>query len=246
MAYFPLICYNDPMKFFRVNNNTIKCMIPVSDLAERGITPEDIVGQKREALEFLHEVIMTGAREVGIPENEPFTTLQLAIINQDMLVLLASKGDCRIEVENFWKELNSKLGGSLFSGAAKQFAAAIKKTPNCFLFRVDSLYDAIQLSSLLPPESMSGMHSMLYRDLAEDKYLLILRSEEAAPGFPGMLCLASEFGKLTVADEARLAFIMEQGECLIPEHAAQKLRELSLKGQGREGSEDNIGPELLA
>ncbi len=212
------------MKFFRVNDTTIKCMIPVSDLAERGITPEDIVGQKKEALQFLHDVIMMGAREVGISETEQFTTLQLAIINQNMLVMLASKGDCRKEVEDFWKELNAQLTPRLPAPNKAAPRPGLVPQGAGLVFSVDSLYDAVKLAELLPLGAGS-MLSSLYKDPVKGGFYLVLEPSAGWGGaFPALFCLTSEFGQLKVTEAAGLSFLKEQLVPILKENALSSLR----------------------
>ena len=145
------------MKFYRVNDNTIKCMIPVSDLTSRGITIEDMVGRKKEALEFLHDVIVMAAEEVGLSDMEQFTTLQLAIVNQDMIVMLASKDETSAEIENFWKELNLQLAGRRGEPEQETVKKTVERklaTPlqrgflgkQHFVFRFESFYDVLRFA----------------------------------------------------------------------------------------------------
>ena len=213
------------MKFFRVNDTTIKCMIPVSDLAERGITPEDIVGQKKEALAFLHEVIALGAREVGISGTDQFTTLQLAIINQNMLVMLASKGDCREEVENFWRELNSQLTPRLPSQNKGKPALGLISSGSGLVFSTNSMYDSVKLAELLPLIGEAGISSALYKDPGKGVfYLVLLPSSDWGGSFPALFCLTSEFGQLKVMEASALSFFREQLLTVIPDHALELLR----------------------
>ena len=206
-----------------MNDTTIKCLIPISDLTERGITPEDIVGQKKEALQFLHDVIVTGARQMGISPDARFTTLQLAIINQDLLVMLASQGDCKKEVEDFWKDLNNQVRG-LNEALRKEAVSNVIPKGGCFAFSLRSLFDAISLSEILPLDSVHGLSSSLYKDRGKNGYTLVLCADGSVHSGPALFGLTSEFGQLTVLDKAKLSFLKEQSQCVISEHAIERLR----------------------
>ena len=53
------------MEFKRINKDTITCIITEDDMDEQGIKLEDLFEKKKEAMDFLHEV-MRKAEEEGI------------------------------------------------------------------------------------------------------------------------------------------------------------------------------------
>ncbi len=227
MAQNLSLCYNINMKFFRVNDKTLKCMIPVKDLEENGITPEDIVSQKKEALDFLRSVIMKGAREVGISAEEKFTTFQLAIVNQNMLVMLASRGDCRKEIENFWKDLNSDMVANFYpreKQAPKQDKDIRRES---IALKASSLYELLEFTRLLPLPESAGILSSLYRDEKKKEYILLLELPFPFISFSALFSLYGEFAEFKVLYQPATAFVKEHLTCIAPDSALENLRFIS-------------------
>ena len=54
------------MKFTRINKDTVNCIITEDDLDEQGIKLEDLFERKKEAMDFLHEVVERASEEVDL------------------------------------------------------------------------------------------------------------------------------------------------------------------------------------
>ncbi len=59
------------MKFHRIDENTINCVISQEDLESRGLQIEDLFEKKKEAMEFLHVIVDEASREVNFIRRGP-------------------------------------------------------------------------------------------------------------------------------------------------------------------------------
>ena len=103
------------MKFSRVNNNTISCIISKEELEGSGLTLEDIIGRKVGAMEYLHRVILEAARQEHLQMNTGYTSMQIQVGRDGSLVLTISNGAPEDTAEDSMKAIRDAIESILSS-----------------------------------------------------------------------------------------------------------------------------------
>ena len=61
------------MKFRKINDNTINCIITQDDLRKHGINLDDLFDRKKNAVEFIKAIILKAARSVNLNIKNEYT-----------------------------------------------------------------------------------------------------------------------------------------------------------------------------
>lgn len=97
------------MKFIRVNKDTVNCIITEDDLDEQGIRLEDLFERKKEAMDFLHEVVERATQEVDYKPSGSYTPMQISILPDHTISLTLSE-NAEGAFEEIMRNLTDKLG----------------------------------------------------------------------------------------------------------------------------------------
>ena len=68
------------MEFKRINKDTVTCIITEDDMFEQGIKLEDLFEKKKEAMDFLHEVMKKAEEEVDYKPTGAFMPMQITVL----------------------------------------------------------------------------------------------------------------------------------------------------------------------
>ena len=79
------------MEFKRINKDTIKCIITEDDMIAQGIKIEDLFEKKKEAMDFLHEVMRMAEFEVDYKPTGSFTPMQITVLPDHTVSLTLSE-----------------------------------------------------------------------------------------------------------------------------------------------------------
>ena len=79
------------MEFKRINKDTVTCIITEDDMDEQGIKLEDLFEKKKEALDFLHEVMLKAQEEVDYKPTGSFMPLQITVLPNHSISLTLSE-----------------------------------------------------------------------------------------------------------------------------------------------------------
>ena len=80
------------MKFRRINETTINCIISQEDMFEKGIRLDDFFDRKREAMEYLKRVIIEAARQENFNLEGEYTSMRVSVLPDHSLSLTLSEG----------------------------------------------------------------------------------------------------------------------------------------------------------
>lgn len=94
------------MEFTRTSETSIKCVISKSEIAEAGVSVNDILENKNGSIEFLHRLVDQAAREVGYEDVERLNTLQMAVIQDDIVLHISEGGS---DPSQFKKDILDKI-----------------------------------------------------------------------------------------------------------------------------------------
>lgn len=238
----------------RVDDKTIKCYLSNEELEEYQIDYKDFIMRSDKAKEVVQEIIMQAEEEVGYKPPKFAFDLQIMMIPDQGLVLTFSEKDpmdfkegeqileCLKEMKKVLQQTKEKAEGLPGGNAGAQqkpvdkqgqsesaaqgskvLAGAEKKPkqPDFAVFAFRSLGRVMEYASVLPGNLR--VKTALY--VMDDVYYLHLQKGAASYARYSRACVqALEFGNLFAAEEDRLEYLKEHGECLIEEHVFKKLR----------------------
>ncbi len=97
------------MEFKRINKDTVTCIITEDDMDEQGIKLEDLFEKKKEAMEFLHEVMRRAEEEVDYKPTGSFMPLQITVLPDHSISLTLSE-NASTSFSEILKNLTEKAG----------------------------------------------------------------------------------------------------------------------------------------
>ncbi len=96
------------MKFRRIDNKTVSCIITPEDMKAHGIKLDDIFEKKEEAMEFLHMVVGEAERRVNFRPQGAVTSMQMSVLPDHSISLTISEQSGAM-FEEFLNKLQEKL-----------------------------------------------------------------------------------------------------------------------------------------
>lgn len=97
------------MEFKRIDKDTVNCIITEDDMFEQGIRLEDLFEKKKEAMDFLHEVMKKAEEEVDYKPTGSFMPLQITVL-PDHSVSLTLSENASASFSEILKNLTDKAG----------------------------------------------------------------------------------------------------------------------------------------
>ncbi|WP_026515830.1 adaptor protein MecA [Butyrivibrio sp. MC2021] len=97
------------MEFRRINKDTVTCIITEDDMDEQGIKLEDLFEKKKEAMEFLHDVMRKAEEEVDYKPTGSFMPMQITVLPDHSISLTLSE-NASASFGEILKNLTDKAG----------------------------------------------------------------------------------------------------------------------------------------
>ena len=225
------------MKFERVDEKTIRCFISNEELEDYQIDYKDFVLRSEKAREVVRDIIMQASEEVGYKPPKFAFDMSIMMLPEQGLVLTFSESDPLMdkdggrlmeylkEMKNAFmnaaaKKVEGQQNAKAETGAMQGKDAEQPAQPEEGIFEFRNLADVMELASVVP--KTLRVHSELYR--MKDRYYLYLQKGTAAYQRYSKLCIqAMEFAEIYGANQQKLLFVKEHGECLIADGALRKL-----------------------
>lgn len=218
------------MKFRKINDNTINCIITQDDLKKHGINLDDLFDRKKNAVEFIKAIILKAARSVNLNIKNEYTSMRLSVLPDQSVSLTISQDPS--ESEKIHKEKNkayaSSKGGRNSADSGQDAVIREKKdslSSGTYLFRFSSIMEMSGCCHLL--EVIPGIESAVYfnKDTG-DYYLILEKGEEADESYDSAVLRVNEFGRMVTCDAGTLAFLKEHSDCVVRKGAVRKISEL--------------------
>ena len=97
------------MEFKRINKDTVTCIITEDDMFEQGIKLEDLFEKKKEAMDFLHEVMKKAEEEVDYKPTGSFMPMQITVLPDHSISLTLSE-NASASIGEIIRNLTEKAG----------------------------------------------------------------------------------------------------------------------------------------
>ena len=117
------------MKFRKINESTINCIITQDDLKKHGIDLDDLFDRKKNAVEFIKAIIAKAARSVNFNMKNEYTSMRLSVLPDQSVSLTISQDP--LETEKIRREADTAVPASASSG----WFVIIK----CGILRIDKI-----------------------------------------------------------------------------------------------------------
>ena len=97
------------MEFKRIDKDTVNCIITEDDMFEQGIKLEDLFEKKKEAMDFLHEVMKKAEEEVDYKPTGAFMPMQITVLPDHSISLTLSE-NASASFSEILRNLTEKAG----------------------------------------------------------------------------------------------------------------------------------------
>ena len=235
------------MKIERIDDKTVKCFLSNEELEEYDIDYKDFVTRSDKAKEVVQEIIEQAEEEVGYKPPKYAFDLQIMMLPEEGLVLVLSDKDpaenkpntpmqALRELMRICKEVEKKAQqeeATESSGAParsenseinkkKQKKAEEASKPQVAIFAFRNIGRVIEYAAILPANLR--INGTLYRMEDGTCYVYVEKGGASYERYSRACIQAMEFAALYAADEQKVRYLEEHGECLIREKALKKLR----------------------
>ncbi len=193
------------MKFRRLNDNTINCIISREDLQKNGLMVNDLFERKDKAIRFIRNVLLEAAREQNFSLSDDYTAMRITILPDQSVSLTLSVG--RQETQEDTE------------------AAAQEPQQGIYLFSFSSMREVIRCVKSIPLAEGIGSSLYVSRD-GEEYYLILQRDTMQGADFERIVLSMNEFGTLVSGTASRISFLKEHSEPLIAQEAIRTIWEM--------------------
>ena len=234
------------MKIERIDDKTVKCFLSNEELEEYDIDYKDFVTRSDKAKEVVQEIIEQAEEEVGYKPPKYAFDLQIMMLPDEGLVLvfsekepLENKNGAQLlqalrEMKRVFEEKKAEIGAALEKSAQDETAKNARKSkkakgkaeeaakPQFAIFAFRNIGRVIEYAAVLPANLR--INSTLYRMEDGTCYVYVQKGGASYERYSRACIQAMEFAALYAADEQKIRYLEEHGECLIREKALKKLR----------------------
>ncbi len=217
------------MKYKKINDATVQCIVSADDMSEYGLTLSDIFERNERGEEFLRDIIERAHDEVGYQINNGNIAMQITPLKDNGLVVTftdegpAAFREMLQNLKEVLQEFSAELAGQEERARAAVQTAAGEYDENRRMFVFASMYETMQYAATIP--NTYSVKSHLYKE-GEDYYLVLEKNRLSYKNFNRISAQAVEFGNLIAVSEERMQYLEEHGECLIRDRAVSRLRRI--------------------
>lgn len=229
------------MKFEKMDNGSLRCILTQDDLEQNGIELDDFFSNTQNAREFLEKLIRIAEDEVGFKATGNMMSIQAAFMSEDEIVLTFSES--HISSAEILEHIRNMFGSS----AAKEEKAAggdikddiIKEAGKqgrneiiegdregySYLLTFVSFASVRKFCQILPENS--DTKSRLYYLDQRKQYFLRTDLNKSTRGYVYEFVAASmEYAKAIEKDSMRSNFLEEHADVIIKDKALEILAKL--------------------
>lgn len=216
------------MKYKKINDATVQCIITAEDMIEYGLTLSDIFERNEKGEGFLRDIIERAHDEVGYMINGENIAMQITPLqNKGLVVTFTNESPAAFrDILQHLKEVLHGVSAELNNMQAEsqiQNRTAEEYDEDRRMFVFSSLHQVMQYAASVPSNLCVKSH--LYK--ADEVYYLVMEKNRLSyKMFNKISAQAVEFGNLIAVSEERMQYLDEHGERLIEARAVSKLRRI--------------------
>ncbi len=219
------------MKYKKINDATVQCIITEEDMIEYGLTLSDIFERNEKGEGFLRDIIERAHEEVGYTISGESIAMQITPLkDKGLAVTFTNEGPAGFrDILQHLKEVLQGVSAELNrqeeeeQRLKEQERAAVDNSRHMFVFA--TLHQVMQYTASIPADISVKSH--LYKE-GEAYYLVMEKNRLSYRTFNKISAMAVEFGNLIAVTEEKMQYLEEHGECLIANRAVNRLRKISM------------------
>lgn len=216
------------MKYKKINDATVQCIITAEDMLEYGLTLADIFERNEKGEGFLRDIIERAHDEIGYQINGENIAMQITPLKDKGLVVTFTD-ESPMGFKDILQHLKDVLQG-VSDEVSRQEQEAAREQESVFdenrrMFVFASLYQVMQYTASIP--NTLSVKSHLYKE-GDVYYLVLEKNRLSYKTFNKISAQGVEFANLIAVSEERMQYLEEPGECLIADRAVSRLRRIYL------------------
>ena len=175
------------MKYKKINDATVQCIVSADDMSEYGLTLSDIFERNERGEEFLRDIIERAHEEVGYQINNGNIAMQITPLKDNGLVVtFTDEGPAAFKemlqnLKEVLQEFSAELAGQEErerSRVAAQKAGEYDENRRMFVFA--SMHETMQYAATIP--NTYSVKSHLYKE-GGDYYLVLEKNRLSYKAF---------------------------------------------------------------
>lgn len=213
------------MKFVKVNEDTLRCLISEEEMTGFGIEVEELISNRDKAQDFLQMVLADAEEETGFRIDEASISVEAT--------LLPGRGiSLTISASSYSNDISDKL--RRFHEAVKDYAKIQdellqeqdepEKVVNSLLIYTAASFEEMERFSRLI--RIKDVKSSLYKVESRHCYYLILEKEFTGEEMRRLGAAGLEFAKEMILDKSVKNYVQEHGTCIVDSQAVELLNSL--------------------
>ena len=233
------------MKFTRINDNAIRCVISHEEMDAQGINLEELMGDRAKAEEFLRYVLQQARYELNFVTTGDALNVQLSVSQEgDVSMMISDDQNMAIHAmmmafKEKLKEFQEAIEGNKMSRAQLQdvLAREIQKSTQDILSQAEDtdplemnvwaeiadMNNCIRMANVL--SYLGDVPSSLYR--LGDLYYLQMSLVQTKRQMAHNVFAIAEYSQNMFADGVGIGHIIEHGKCILKENALRELARLA-------------------
>lgn len=233
----------DKMKFRKLDDNTVRCVLSQEDMEERGLKLEDFFTDKDKTRGFLEDIVRQAQEEVGYETSGDTLAMQVMPLPHNGLAITFSEHaehsikDMIGHIRSALEDVNSEELGNVITplyeeekqpNKQKENSNEPKKKKKFFrVYRFGNMNTVEAFCKTIPKEFT--VKSQLYKDEVEEQYYLTIEKGRLSIKNLEHICLrAPEFATLVSKQEGYTVYCKEHFHCLIKKGAVKVMRKLAM------------------
>lgn len=222
------------MKFKKIDDNTIRCVLTETDMEENDIGLEDFFSSNREKIHGFLETIMDEARrEIGYENDGSMLSMQLMPLPHNGLAITITVtgeddlNDMIGSVKNILKDMRGQLSGEYDEDDDTDVDESVGSTYEitgsvCRIYVFDSLSDVENYCQAVSGR-VKNLKTSLYKD-GEGKYYMEISKGRASKAVYETACgQAQEYAMIKEASELFVNYMREHFERIISKRVIENI-----------------------
>lgn len=226
------------MKYKKINDATVQCIITQEDMMEYGLTLTDIFERNEKGEEFLRDVIERAHDEVGYQINNGNIAMQITPLKDKGLVVTftdespAAFKDILQHLKEVLQDVSAELD---HQEETERRAVPVDLSGSMYddnmydenyrMFAFTSIRQVMRYAASIP--GSCSVKSHLFK--GGGKYYLVMEKNRLSyKMFNRISAQGIEFGEPTTCTADIVSIVEEHGECLIRDRAVSRLRRIYL------------------
>lgn len=228
------------MKFEKMGNGALRCILTQEDLAQNGIELDDFFTNTQNARNFLEKLIHIAEEEVGFHATGNMMSIQAAIMSEDEIVLTFTESQMNgvelIEhLKNMFSARNSAAGQEessnvdifqeLESGEKKEKEQENGGDGYVYLVAFMSFASVRDFCRILPEPDHAGSR-LYYLDKNKEYFLWADLNQSSRQYIYEFVASSMEYADSIEKDGSYSNYLEEHGKVIVRNHALETLAQL--------------------